>query len=148
MGSSYSYLKIKITNYTAGFIFEEVTGIYKKITIAAGHPDNSFNNQIFTTKTNYETYGDWYYYDGDYKSLRNVLNSFNPKGDNIHFLIDRLKTECNLEKYESTWNIICSWVKNVASAISSVPVGVVATVLSFFCSSKIDSNTYLGLNSK
>lgn len=112
MGSNYSYLKIKVTDYTAGFVFE-IDDEYKKIIIAAGHPDKSFNDSRNTNKNEYYNYGDWYYYDGDAEKLDEILTDFDPKKEKIDFLIARLKTECNLEEYQSTWQIIMNWADNV-----------------------------------
>lgn len=110
MGGNYSYLKIKVTDYTAGFIFE-IDEKYKKIVIAAGHPDKSFNDSKTVKEKDYNNYGDWYYYDGRAKQLNRVLGDFDPKKEKIDFLIARLKTECNLEEYRSTWSIIMTWVE-------------------------------------
>lgn len=129
MGLGYSYLRIKVTNYTIGIIFIHNDN-YQKFTIAAGHPDNSVKRHTIVNRSEYNSYGDWYYYDGKSEYLYEVLSSFNPHKDNIQFLVDRLKTECNIQKYRSTWSKIMEWVQNIIKTASGT--GIIYCLFRYF----------------
>ena len=119
MGSSYSYLKIKVLDCTMGIIINNNDNTYIKILLAVGHPINSHKTISDSNYTEYNNYGDWYYYDGDINKLKNILSNFNPKNDNIKFLVSRLTTECNLDKYYRIWDKIMAWVSNIGEILKN-----------------------------
>jgi len=114
-----SYLKIKITKYAGGFIFHH-NGQYRKIIICAGHPDNSFTTVTTSTEKEYKEYGSFHTYNGESKNMFNVLNTYNPKKDNIEFILSRLETECDLKRFVGAWGAVTEWVKNVLNATANI----------------------------
>lgn len=132
MGITGSYLKIKPSThgYALGFIFEHGQR-YVKVIVAAGHPDNAFMSETQSTKQEYDSYGDWYLYNGDSDKLHAALTSFRPKNDAVRALISRLEVECELKKYESTWGVIFRWAKTV---ITFVPQTLFQAAMSAICS--------------
>jgi hypothetical protein len=139
MGSSYSYLKIRLPNgsRTIGFIFYH-NNLYKKYVITAGNGANSSNTLEYIDRSYYEIYGDYYYYDGNAIKLDKILSNYDPKYMDTKELVNKLTVECNLEKYESTWEIICKWSKNVISYASYVPSKLLITGIKYlFCPSTV-----------
>lgn len=139
MGNSYSYLKIDIRRFSGKFIFQD-GDIYRRITIAAGHPDNAFTSSQITTYSRYNSEGEWYYYNGDSTALYRVLNEFKPKSDNLTVLLNRLETDCCIQKYRNTWEVISDWVKWVKSqipdqVISGVIIGAAKEAITWLFSS-------------
>ncbi len=114
--SKYGYVKVKVTDYTAGFvIYSKKSKKYRKITIAAGHPDNTFKRIRNTTSDEYYNYGEYYSYNGNNDIFIDVFEEFNPKSCNIQILMDNLSTECDLEKYKSLWDKMQEWATYVAT---------------------------------
>lgn len=131
MGGNYSYLKILLpaNSQTIRIIFEYCGG-YKQYIITAGNGKNVSNDNKYISYNDYYKIGDWYYYDGDSTTLNRILNNFDPKNDDIKILCGKLKAECNLEKYESTFSIISRWVHNVIVAVAPY-VSIGLTVLQY-----------------
>lgn len=121
MGSSYSYLKIDIRRFVGKFFFVH-DGYYHRSTIVAGHPDNAFSKMEYGTAKEYNSEGDWYYYNGDSEALYRVLRNFNPKNDNLGVLVNLLEIECKIEKYQSTWEVISGWAAWVKSKIPDIVI--------------------------
>ena len=110
------YMKIKTTDHTACFIYKH-SDVYKKTTIAAGHPDNSFNTTCSTNYATYNNYGNWFTYNGESDTLHRILTGYDPKTDHVGFLLSRLKTECDMEEYTYTWKYLKDWVKNIGPVV-------------------------------
>ena len=122
MGSTTSYLRINVTTYALGIIFEtKNSGVYKKILISAGHPDNSYTDVTYTTANEYNKYGEWYDYNGDGDELEKVITRFNPKKGTVRELMDNLIVRCDMHLYKNTLTIICEGMKKIIEIISAVP---------------------------
>ncbi len=128
MGTTNSYLKLKINQFTASFIIYHHNK-YIKIIIAAGHSDNSFTHQYNSSKEIYDSHGQFYTYNGDSQTLYDVLTSYDPKKDKIDFLLCRLDTECDLQKYNSTWNAIVQWAVYVIKNTATIPTAIIGAWL-------------------
>lgn len=111
----YEYLKVKHSEHVISFAFKH-NSKYHKFIIAC-HPDSCFNNQSEITYSQYYSFGNWYYYDGNSKKLYEQLKVFNPTPKNLSLLVGILQAECNLTKYKSTCAIIGEWVQYVVSIV-------------------------------
>ncbi len=127
MGSSNSYLKIKVTENIVGIVFKYGDASYYKQTICVGRPEKSYNQQEKVTSRQYDNYGEWYIYDGNYKKLDTILLEFKPKEEPVDQLIDKLETHCNLKKYESTWGMFKRWAYNVYKLVEK-PLALLSTL--------------------
>jgi hypothetical protein len=111
-----SYLKLKVTEHIACFYYKH-NNIYIQRTIS-GHPDNYFNSPKSKTYDEYYNYGgDYYVFDGNYNTLHEILNDFNPETNSIGYLIERLEAECDLQRYVGLWAKIKEWGNNILSYI-------------------------------
>jgi len=113
-----SYMKMRFTDYSGGFAYEYPadSGKYEKVTLSV-HPDNKFIQSRAMTYNQYYAYGDWYYYDGDSFSLKAIFDDFNPKSQSIGYLVERLKVESSLRKYETTWETLTRWAEETERLI-------------------------------
>ena len=119
MGGSYSYIKMKVNDHTACFVYGipyTFSTTYCQRTISCH--ENKFNKYKLCDWNYYKTYsGDEYYFDGDFQRLDNILKDFDPKTESIEFLKNRLETECDLQKYKKIWERINEW----ATFILNIP---------------------------
>ncbi len=123
---------MRFTKFTGGFSYEYPVGScnHKKVIISA-HPYNKFKNDDMVSYNNYYKYGKWYYYDGKASNLNHVLTNYNPETQGVDYLINRLRTEGNLEEYETTWETLTRWAGNIIDAAKKVPTVVLSTALGY-----------------
>lgn len=118
-GGSTSYLKIKVREHLASFIYQKKSGQYVQQTFSC-HPDNKFKTKKIQDYKYYSNYsGDDYFFDGDWDRLHEILDEFNPKIASIAYLVNRLEVECDLQKYKSFWEKVNEWKDFVISIPAS-----------------------------
>ena len=115
MGSSSSYLKLKVNGHVASFIYEFHGNEYIQRTISC-HPNDRFNLRKYRDYNYFYNFsGVNHYYDGDRENLNKILREFDPKKTDVSFLINRLRSECDLEEYKDLWTKINEWKDYVVS---------------------------------
>ena len=112
MGGSSSYLKLKVNEHVACFIYS-YNGNYIQRTISC-HPDNRFNVPKNRDYNYYYYYsGNDYYFDGDIENLNKLLGDFDPNKTNVRYLVNRLESECDLQQYKGLWEKVTEWADYV-----------------------------------
>lgn len=137
MGFGQSYLKIRVVNSYAGFIFWH-NGSYKKVTICVDTDENTcYNKTCKATRREYKKYGMWYECDNiNYIKFYNILTNFIPKTSNISALTAKLDVECGLRKYKTIQDTIKEWssfildkagrIKDIIDVSCKIAIGMVA----------------------
>ncbi len=110
-----SYLKINVAKTTLGIVYQHGNS-YQKVIINAGSNPYTVKEKVNYSK--YKAYGEWYYYDGDFKALHQILNNFDPKTSKVSDLTSELKVRCDMKEYETVWAKIKKWAKYAANAVN------------------------------
>ena len=93
-----------------------------------------FYLSTYTNKSDYDNYGNWYHYNGNSYGLHHVLTTFDPKKDKVMYLISKLETECEVEKYESTVQILWRWSQESLTFIGAIPAAILTPTIKSICS--------------
>ena len=109
-----NYLRLHSDNpYKTGIIIK-YDNRYIKYIISYGHSDKTIKNIYVTDEEEFNKYGKKYGYDCDTHVVYEIVNNYDPKLDNISYLLSRLKIECNLKiVIEQKLTGIFHWFKNM-----------------------------------
>ena len=112
MGSSNSYLKLKIIGPVAVIIYPLDNNFksYCRLTLSF-HPERTYKKKSIMNYNEFYKYdAQYHWFDGKYAKLNNIMTDFEPKRtDDVTYLLSELKHKCHMEQYKAIWTKLYDW---------------------------------------